>query len=131
MKILKNIIGLSILATSASLLYKAYKKPTLQKSNASKWATAENKDNRSNIERTTSSDIRDFDARNQKMIKELEMTEAQQRKFEASIKAVRDDLSNGNSQMTAEDIRKEEGKHLNAILNEIQYGMYRDWVQQN
>ncbi|WP_179020507.1 hypothetical protein [Winogradskyella forsetii] len=131
MKILKNIIGLSILATSASLLYTAYKKPTSKKRYSSNNDTAERNDKVSNIERNTSSAIRDFDARTQKMIKELEMTEAQQRKFEASIKAVRDDLSNGNSQMTAEDIRREEGKHLNSILNEIQYGMYRDWAQQN
>lgn len=131
MKLLKNIIGLSILATSASLLYTAYKKPTPKKSYSSNNDTAENNDKRSNTKRNTSNDIRDFDARTQKMMKELEMTEAQQRKFEASIKAVRDDLNNGNSQMTAEDIRKEEGKHLNAILNEVQYGMYRDWVQQN
>ncbi|WP_179345859.1 hypothetical protein [Winogradskyella ursingii] len=124
MSILKNSIALSIIGASAAILYKAYGHRRPQYSNGPKHHNTT--DGKSDV----NDNIDNSEQRNYKMFKDLEMTEAQQRKYNNSIKAVMSDWekNNPNKSMDLKQTLKEEDKALNAVLNEMQYGMYRDWA---
>ena len=59
------------------------------------------------------------------------MTKEQKERYEASIRTLKDvwDKNNPNNPMDVKNFLSEEDKSLNAVLDEVQYGMYRDWAK--
>jgi len=79
----------------------------------------------------TSAIDNDVISRTQKMYKDLGMTDNQKTLYEASMKSIKPDWENKNSSDKIGDrtILMDEDKSLKAVLDEVQYGMYRDWTQ--
>lgn len=124
-----KILGLSIVVASAAFIVKVFSykktdtsKSSIKKSTASKAARTKTKTK--NVEN-------ELDTRTQKMFKDLSMTQAQKKRYQASIKTLLNkwDKDNPDNPMDAKSISKEEDKSLSAVLDEVQYGMYRDWAK--
>lgn len=72
-------------------------------------------------------------AKTQKMYKDLGMTDNQRRRYEADYSAVMEEWEkkNPNSGMDEAEKADQHNKALNAVLDEAQYAMYRDWSRDN
>ncbi|MDN3492559.1 hypothetical protein [Winogradskyella bathintestinalis] len=78
-------------------------------------------------------DNSDSDERTQRMYNDLGMTEEQRKRYVADYRAVVDDWKNKNpnQDMDEQIMEEQHSATLNAVLNEAQYAMYRDWSKQN
>lgn len=72
-------------------------------------------------------------ARTQKMYKDLGMTDEQRRRYERDYKTVMGtwEKNNPNYDMDDQDKINEHNNLLNAVLNEDQFAMYREWFKNN
>ena len=83
---------------------------------------------------TTAKHVTDYsDSRTQKMYKDLGMTNEQKRQYENDYRAVmgRWEKENDVLKMSEQEKIDEHNSVLNAVLNEAQYSMYRDWFMDN
>ena len=73
------------------------------------------------------------DSRTQKMYKDLGITEEQKRRYERDYRTVMGtwEKNNPNYDMNDQDKIDEHNNLLNAVLNEDQFAMYRDWFKKN
>ena len=71
------------------------------------------------------------DSRTQKMYKELGMTDEQRKKYEADYLSLMTDWDqqNPSKPMDIQERNKRSESALNAVLNEDQYAIYRDWAK--
>lgn len=72
-------------------------------------------------------------ARTQKMYKDLGMTDEQRRHYERDYKTVMGiwEKNNSNYDIDEQDKIDEHNNLLNAVLNEDQFSMYREWFKNN
>ena len=120
-----KIVGLSIMFASAAIITKIFSsKKTSAASDLSNKSSDHNKSK-------NNSEENELDTRTQKMYKDLSMTKEQKERYEASIRTLKDvwDKNNPNNPMDVKNFLSEEDKSLNAVLDEVQYGMYRDWAK--
>ena len=73
------------------------------------------------------------DANTQRMYKDLGMTANQRRQYETDYRKVMDEWEKKNPSINMDNDQKVEqhNKALNAVLDEAQYAMYRDWSRDN
>lgn len=122
---LSKIIGLSIVVASAAFISRVLRS---EQRSATKNLSNKGSDENANKAKTEENE---FDTRTQKMYKDLSMTESQKERYEASISALKNDWvkNNPNEIFDNEKLLSEEDKSLSAVLDEVQYGMYRDWAK--
>lgn len=120
-----KILGLSIVVAGAAFIAKVF---SFKETNLPNDDLGKNSDSR--VTNSSSDDIDDT-TRAQKMYSDLSMTESQRVTYEESIKKIKDDWDkiNPNDTIDAKSLSSEEDKSLKAVLNEVQYGMYRDWAE--
>ncbi len=102
--------------------------------NLSKASSSEKSDNESNSVNTNNNRNSDYvNAKTQKMYKDLGMTKAQKRRYEADYKTVMDEWGKKNPGKTINEKEKvaQHNATLNAVLNEAQYSIYREWAKDN
>ena len=139
MGLLKKVLALTAIAGSLTVITKAFNrdssdKPVTAGNDNSDKNTTDNdtngKDKTSDrtVSRAPQNDTQD---RTQKMFKDLGMTEKQKRKYTESIKTIKGEWAKANpgQQFDNKKVLSEEERALNSILDEVQYGMYRDWAK--
>lgn len=120
-----TILGLSIVVAGAAFIKK------VSDYNKTSYANDfSNKSSDSKVDKTNRNE-NDLDARAQKMYKDLSMTKNQKERYVASIRDVKDNWTKKYPNMPMDDnsLLSEEDKSLSAVLDEVQYGMYRDWAK--
>lgn len=72
-------------------------------------------------------------SRTQRMYKDLGMTKAQRRRYEADYSAIMDGWEKDNPERKMDGKTKvdQHNATLNAVLNEAQYSIYREWSEKN
>ncbi len=131
MGFLNKVLSISAVLLGTAVIYKM--------SNSKRQLRFENLPNQSNVSADNNystqsnryEESTESDDRVQKMFKDLEMTENQKERYNRSIKSVLSDwkLNNPNVDIDSKSLYAEEDKSLKAVLNEVQYGMYRDWTE--
>lgn len=78
-------------------------------------------------------DPKNSEARIQKMFKDLGMTQDQQRRYKTDYQKVMAQWERENPNKTIDDHEKTKQlqRSLNAILDEAQYSIYREWSKNN
>jgi len=134
MSLFKKFVTLSIITAGTAFIAKVFKAKNddLNNNLVSEEATP-GVNQKSNTNNTVPSSTDTPEIRVQKMFKDLGMTEEQKEKYKASIEEV---LNTKNSKgepvsFNADTQLIEEDKALSAVLDEVQYGMYRDWASKN
>ncbi len=133
---LLTFVGLSSAVAYVALNLKGKTNPNSSQSLKSSKQSDPQKSNsnRSRNQNGKTKHITDYsDARTQKMYKDLGMTDEQKRKYERDYKTVMDTWQNKNANYNMGEQQQidEHNSVLNAVLNEDQFGMYRDWFKNN
>jgi len=129
MKKFNKILSLSVIAAGTAFFIKVFGNKNQHHGKNSKKNSNQNLKESDVINETDKQS--NSETRKQKMFKDLGMTKNQKKRYEASLKSVINDweIENPNIPVDNEYLLSEEDKSLNTVLNEVQYGMYRDWTK--
>lgn len=130
MNLFNKVLSVSVILFGTALIYKASNKSSTLERIPNKSKDSNDASNLNDAESKTSLSP-EFEHRNQMMYKELEMTEYQRLRYEESLNTVINDWehNNPNTEIDKEILSGAEDKSLKALLNEMQYGIYRDWTE--
>ncbi|MGB3606247.1 MAG: hypothetical protein WA775_14830 [Psychroserpens sp.] len=126
-----KILALSIIAAGTAIIIKILIKRRRTKVNQldkRNWPlTNGNKSETATINADTQRDTQEDTT--QRMYKDLGMTSEQQKRYETDFQAVVSGWEKDNPKVPMDDTTRtqQQQKTLNAVLDEAQYAMYRDW----
>ncbi len=127
MNLFSKVFSASIILMGTAFIYKV----AIKRNSVSTSRISSNSSDNDNLSHYSHKSVLDngVDTRTQNMYKDLGMTENQRNLYEASMKSIVTDWKKNNPNDIMDDRNNllDEDKSLRAVLNEVQYGMYRDW----